>query len=277
MAMLQKYQVVGSKPEGKKVEVLPQPGTKPADKVAMTIARKEKKPGEHEEIVEKIVTFTENIRFEVFPQLNDSEEILVLVDEAHRSHTRTLHRNLRKALPNAAIIGFTGTPILRQEKTETREIFGEFIDKYLLQDAQLDGATVPILYEGRTADGLVKDAPGLDQLFEDLFRDYSPDELAIIKAKYATEGDVLEAPLLIEQKARDMIRHYVGVVLPEGFKAQVVATSRQAAVTYYEKLEQARRELVGDLEALPPATLALTDDEVEKLDPNTRFLVSAHP
>ena len=98
MAMLQKYQVVGSKPEGKKVEVLPQPGTKPADKVAMTIARKEKKPGEHEEIVEKIVTFTENIRFEVFPQLNDSEEILVLVDEAHRTTGGDLGNYLLAAL-----------------------------------------------------------------------------------------------------------------------------------------------------------------------------------
>jgi hypothetical protein len=86
-------------------------------------------------------------------------------------------------------------------------------------------------------------------LFEDMFRDYTPDELAVIKAKYATEGDVLEVPMLIEKKARDMLRHYVGVVLPEGFKAQVVATSRQAAVTYYEKLEQARRELVADLVA----------------------------
>src|SRR5213594_1635108 len=174
MAMLQKYQVVGSKPEGKKVEVLPQPGTKPADKVAMTIARKEKKPGEHEEIVEKIVTFTENIRFEVFPQLNDSEEILVLVDEAHRSHTRTLHRNLRKALPNAAIIGLTGTPILSSEKKETHEIFGDFIDKYTLQDAELDGATVPILYEGRTADGIVKDAPSLDAVFDDIIPEQQP-------------------------------------------------------------------------------------------------------
>ncbi len=262
-AMLQKYQDVEKRDGG--------------EKVAMTIFRKEKKPGKDQPVVERKITFEESIHFEEFPVLNESEDILVLVDEAHRSHTRTLHRNLRKALPNATIIGFTGTPILSKEKTETREIFGDFIDKYVLQDSELDGATVPILYEGRTADGLVKDAPGLDQLFEDMFQDYTADELAVIKAKYATEGDVLEAPMLIEQKARDMIRHYVGVVLPEGFKAQVVATSRQAAVTYYEKLEQARRELVGDLEALPPATLALTDDEVEKLDPNTRFLVSAHP
>ena len=262
-AMLQKYQDMEKRDAG--------------EKVAMTIIRKEKRPGKDQPVVEKEVTFEESIHFEEFPVLNESEEILVLVDEAHRSHTRALHRNLRKALPNAAIIGFTGTPILSKEKTETREIFGEFIDKYILQDSELDGATVPILYEGRTAEGLVKDAPGLDQLFEDMFRDYSPDELAVIKAKYATEGDVLEAPMLIEKKARDMLRHYAGVVLPEDFKAQVVATSRQAAVTYYEKLEQTRQELVSELEAVPPATLALPDDEVEKLDPNNRFLVRAHP
>jgi len=261
-AMLQKYQGVERKPAADEA-------------VVMTIIRKEKKPGRESPVVEHEVTYEENIRFEEFPLLNESEDILVLVDEAHRSHTRTLHRNLRRALPNAAIIGFTGTPILSEEKVETRDIFGDFIDKYVLREAELDGATVPILYEGRTADAFVKDAPGLDQLFEDMFRDYTPQELAVIKAKYATEGDVLEAPLLIEQKARDMLRHYVGVVLPEGFKAQVVATSRAAAVTSHAKLEQARQELMSAIEALPAETLALPEDEVERLDGQTRFLVQA--
>jgi len=262
-AMLQKYQDVTER--------------NATDKVAMTILRKEKKPGHDQPVTERQITFEESIRSINFPVLNASEEILVLVDEAHRSHTRDLHRNLRRALPNAAIIGFTGTPIFSCEKKETREVFGEFIDEYRLRDAELDGATVPILYEGRTADGLVTNAAILDQLFEDLFRDYTREELAIIKAKYATEGDVLQAPLLIEEKARDIIRHYASVVLPEGYKAQVVATSRQAAVTYHEKLEQARRELVAALEALPAATLALPDDEVEKLDAPTSFLVRTHP
>lgn len=246
------------------------------EKVAMTIVRKEKKPGKDEPVVEKAVTFEETIRFAEFPVLNESAEILVLVDEAHRSHTRSLHRNLRRALPNAAIIGFTGTPILSKEKTETREIFGDFIDKYLLQDAELDGATVPILYEGRTADGIVKEASSLDKLFEDMFRDYTPRELAVIKAKYGTEGDVLEAPLLIEQKARDLIYHYVGVIMPEGYKAQVVATSRRAAVIYRDKLLAARDALVRELEALPAAIRELPDPEIEKLDKQTRFLARAH-
>ena len=263
-AMLQKYQDNDKQSVG-------------GEKLAMTILRKEKKPGKEEPVVEREVSFEEVIRFDEFPMLNESEEILVLVDEAHRSHTRSLHRNLRRAMPNAATIGFTGTPILSKEKTETREIFGDFIDKYLLQDAELDGTTVPILYEGRTADGLVKDADSLDQLFEDMFRDYTPDELAVIKAKYGTEGDVLEAPMLIEVKARDVVRHYVGVVMPEGFKAQVVASTRRAAVTYREKLLRARNELVAQLEALPPTTLTLGEDEFAKLDAESRWLVRAHP
>lgn len=262
-AMLQKYQEVDRQ-------------KKSDDKVAMTIFRKEKKPGKDEPVVKKEVTFEENIRFEEFPKLNDSEQILVLVDEAHRGHTRTLHRNLRRALPNAVIIGFTGTPILSKEKRETREIFGDFIDKYLLQDAELDGATVPILYEGRTADGIVKDAPSLDKLFEDMFRTYSEDELKVIKAKYGTPGDVLEAPLLIEKKAKDMMRHYIGVVLSEGYKGQVVATSRLAAVTYREKLLAARDELVEGIEALPVEMLTFSEDELETLDADTRFLVRAN-
>ena len=263
-AMLQKYQQSDRK--------LLQDGS---ESVSMTIVRKEKKPGRDQPVVEKQVAFKESVQIEDFPELNRSEKILVLVDEAHRGHTKTLNRNLRRALPNAAFIGFTGTPILSAQKKETREIFGDFIDKYLLQDAELDGATVPILYEGRTADGIVKDAPSLDQLFEDMFRDYTEEELAVIKAKYGTEDDILEAPLLIEKKARDMIRHYAGVVLPEGFKAQVVATNRTAAITYWEKLLAARDELVKDIEALPADKRNLPEDEIEKLDEKMRFLVKA--
>jgi type I restriction enzyme R subunit len=262
-AMLQKYQELQGKGVGK-------------DAVAMTIMKKERIPGAQGEMTAREVTYIENIRFEEFPVLNESEDILVLVDEAHRSHTRTLHRNLRRALPNAAIIGFTGTPILSKEKIETRDIFGEFIDKYVLQESELDGATVPILYEGRTADGFVRDAAGLDELFEDMFRDWSPEDLAIIKAKYATEGDVLEAPMLIEKKAEDLLRHFVSVVLPEGFKAQVVATSRAAAVTYRTKLEQERQKLVAELESLPATFLSLSEQETENLDSRTRFLIRAH-
>jgi type I restriction enzyme, R subunit len=211
-----------------------------------------------------------------FPELNTSDEILVLVDEAHRSQSSTLHANLRRALPNAALIGFTGTPILIGEAKRTHEIFGPFIDRYTLKQSEQDGATVPILYEGRTADAAVADERSLDQLFEDMFRERTPQELEAIKRKYATRGNVLEAPKLIEAKARDMLRHYVETVLPNGLKAQLVASTRCAAVRYREQLEQAHRELVQRLEDLHPAVLALSAEELARQDTETQYLVRAH-
>lgn len=213
---------------------------------------------------------------ESFGELNDSPEILVLVDEAHRSHTSALHANLMQALPNCAKIGFTGTPILKKDKKRTQDIFGPFIDCYTIKQSEADGATVPIIYEGRTAKGAVADGRSLDQVFEDLFRDRTPKELTAIQAKYATAGRVLEAPKLIEAKARNMLRHYVLTVLPNGFKAQVVAVSRRAAVRYREALVKAHSELLQQVETLSPNLLALDADSLEKQDAETQFLVRAH-
>ncbi|HLO85542.1 MAG TPA: type I restriction endonuclease subunit R [Nostocaceae cyanobacterium] len=202
---------------------------------------------------------------EQFPILNDSEEILVLVDEAHRTQASQLHANLMRALPNCAKIGFTGTPILAGERKRTYEIFGEFIDRYTIKQSEADGTTVPILYEGRTAEAKVADGKSLDQLFEDMFREYTPEELAAIRAKYATEGNVLEAPKLIAAKAEDMLRHYVETVLPNGFKAQVVASSRLAAVRYQQALVAAHQKLVAQLESFDPAQSS-TNPEAEFLN-----------
>ena len=99
--------------------------------------------------------------------LNGDDAILVLVDEAHRSHGNDLHAYLMASIPNAAKIGFTGTPIIMGEKKRTHEIFGEFIDRYTIQESERDGATVPVLYEGRTARGAIKDGASLDELFEE--------------------------------------------------------------------------------------------------------------
>jgi type I restriction enzyme R subunit len=200
---------------------------------------------------------------EVFPVLNEDETILVLVDEAHRSHASALHANLMKALPNAARIGFTGTPIIMGAKKRTHEIFGDFIDRYTITQSEADGTTVPILYEGRTAEGAVSEGRDLDQLFEDMFHDISPEQLEAIKRKYATKGHVLEAPKLIEAKARDILRHYVEFILPNGLKAQVVAYSRMAAVRYHEALQQARDELVREAIELDDMTRDLDELELQ--------------
>ncbi|MEE4680402.1 type I restriction endonuclease subunit R [Pseudomonas alliivorans] len=197
---------------------------------------------------------------EKFEVLNEDDSILVLVDEAHRTQAGDLQANLLAGLPNCVRIGFTGTPIIMGDKKRTHEIFGEFIDRYTIKEAEADGATVPVLYEGRTANGAIKDGASLDELFEDLFRQHSQEELEAIKKKYATKGHIFDAPALIADKARDIIRHYVTNILPNGYKAQVVAYSRLAAIRYFEALRSARDELLAEAQALSSEDKVLDDE-----------------
>ena len=172
------------------------------------------------------------------PVLNDSEEILLLVDEAHRSHTKALHAHLMAALPNCAKIGFTGTPILEEDKKPTHAIFGSFIDTYDLKQSQIDGMTVPIRYEGRETKGVVKDGKTLDEVFADLFKQRTAEEVREIQAQYAGRAEVSASQAMIAAKARDMLAHYVTTVMPDGYKAQVVAGSREGAVRYQKASKQ---------------------------------------
>jgi type I restriction enzyme, R subunit len=139
-----------------------------------------------------------------------------------------------------------------------------------------DGATVPILYEGRTTGGAVAEGRDLDEVFEDMFRERTPEELDRIKAKYATKGHVMEAPALIEAKARNMLRHYVDAVLPNGFKAQVVAVSRRATLRYRDAFLKAREELFAEVEGLDPSFLTRDADARATLPERTQFLLRVH-
>ena len=150
-------------------------------------------------------------------------------EQIGRSHTNTAHANLMQALPNCVKVGFTGTPTIMRAKGQTARIFGDFIDRYTIRESEADGATVPILYESRTTGAAVEGGGKLDEVFEDMLVDRTPEELEVIKKKYATKGHVMEATALIAAKARNMLRHYVENILPNGFKAQVVAVSRHRA------------------------------------------------
>ena len=207
--------------------------------------------------------------------LNEDDSILILVDEAHRSQAGDLQAALQTGLPNCARIGFTGTPILMGDKKRTYEIFGEFIDRYTIREAEQDGAIVPILYEGRTANGAVKEGANLDELFEDLFREHTPEELEAIRKKYATKGQIFEAPALIADKARDMLRHYVTHILPSGFKAQVVAYSRLAVVRYVDAFFVARDALLAEAEALSPEDKAMDNEALCRRPPLVQAQVQA--
>ncbi|MBV5278862.1 MAG: hypothetical protein J0647_07510, partial [Campylobacteraceae bacterium] len=105
-----------------------------------------------------------------------------------------------------------------------------------------DGATVPIIYEGMTSRDSIDNKSEFDGKFEDLFADLTKEQQEAIKKKYGTKGDILEAPKRIEVIAKDMVRHYVENILPNGYKAQVVSSSRKAALRYNEAIKKALGE-----------------------------------
>ncbi len=211
----------------------------------------------------------------IFPIWNASEKILILTDEAHRSHTSMLHANMMRALPNAVNIGFTGTPIIAGKGKKTYEIFGDYIDRYTIEESQRDGATVKILYEGRKVNAKVEDGRTLDQFFDDMFRSKTEEEREAIRRRYGNVENILESLNLVQAKAEDMLLHYAANTLPSGFKAQVVAVSRKAAIRYYEAFSKAKEKLLKRIEILDPRLFRLSEDEQKNLDEETRFLMIA--
>lgn len=214
---------------------------------------------------------------QAFPVLNESEDVLVLIDEAHRSHTSGLHQNLLDALPNAARIGFTGTPIEEKNKKKTREIFGTYIDRYLLRDAEADGAIVKILYEGRELKADVTDKGTLDGLFDATFAGKSSEEREAIKDRYATRARVLNAADPLKAKAIDVLRHYIVNILPNDLKAQLVGSSRELAVQYVDALNDARDEIVAAIEGAADILKDIAPEEAQDAGGDVAFLAAALP
>ena len=197
--------------------------------------------------------FRENADGFEFSVLNDSEKIIVLVDEAHRTQYGTLGAAINAAIPNAPRIAFTGTPLIKSEKTTST--FGSYIDTYTIEQAVKDGATVQILYEGREPAVRVT-GDSLDSLFDEYFKDKTDDEKAEIKKRYGTKQAVLEAPQRIRRVCMDIIKHYREHIQPNGFKAMIVTSSRLVAIIYKEQL--------GKLDAPESAVIISSDHNDEK-------------
>jgi type I restriction enzyme R subunit len=197
-------------------------------------------------VADALVSFGSIPSADTFGVVNASDRILLMIDEAHRTQSSELGDNLFEAFPNAARIAFSGTPLITEKQGEKRTVyrFGEFIDKYKLMDSVRDGATLQILYEGRTADTALKDRHDFDAKFEDLFHNRPAEELEAIKKKYGATGDILEAERRIGAIARDLVAHYVENIFPDGFKAQVVCHSKLAAIRYRDSIRQALTERI---------------------------------
>ncbi|MBU0459322.1 MAG: DUF3387 domain-containing protein, partial [Nanoarchaeota archaeon] len=143
---------------------------------------------------------------------------------------------MRTAIPNGIFVGFSGTPLEKKDKSTTRE-FGSYIDKYLPKQSIEDGATVEIKYQPRLEKLHIKDS-NIDILFDEHFDDYTDEEKEEIKKKYGRYRIIAEDEKRIRDIAKDLLEHFNSTVKPEGFKAQIVSSTRQSAITYKKILDE---------------------------------------
>jgi type I restriction enzyme R subunit len=180
--------------------------------------------------------------------IENSENWIVMVDEAHRTQEKDLGAYLRSTLPNARFFGFTGTPVKKDDKNTYANfgVSGEgYLDKYGIDDAVADGATVPIYYTGRKTDWHIDDAK-IDILFDTWFAELDDDKLNEIKKRGVQIEDLVKHPRRVELVAYDIWTHFKAYAQPDGFKAQIVAIDREAVILYKQALT---RVIADDLKA----------------------------
>jgi type I restriction enzyme R subunit len=178
------------------------------------------------------------------PNMNTRENIIVLVDEAHRTQEGDLGRQMRAALPNAFLFGLTGTPVNKADKNTfwafgSEEDQGGYMSRYTFQDSIRDGATLPLHFEPRMVDVHV-DKVTIDKLFEDFKEEaaLTDEEADALNKKSAKMAAFLKSPERVSKIVKDIASHFKEKVAPHGFKAMIVTPDREACVQYKEELDK---------------------------------------
>jgi type I restriction enzyme, R subunit len=166
--------------------------------------------------------------------VNSSPNIFVLVDESHRSQYGQIHAKMRNVFPHACYIGFTGTPLLKKDKS-TAQKFGGFIHSYTMPKAVGDKAVVPIVYEGRESE--FKNTEAVDKWFDRITANLNPEQKADLKRKFKSAEPLYEADARMSEVAYDLSQHFAKHFQGTGLKGQFATSSKRAAITYKKLLD----------------------------------------
>lgn len=188
---------------------------------------------------------------------NDSPDIIVLVDEGHRSQNGENSVRMKQALPNAAYVAFTGTPLLKDDKTENK--FGKIIHSYTMQQAVQDGTVTPLLYEERIPELNTNDA-AIDAWFERITTKLSDKQKSDLKKKFAQKGQVYQAEGRIELIAHDISDHFQNFK-SQGLKGQLACDSKASAIRYKQLLDKIGK--VTSVVAMSPPDTREGHDDVD--------------
>jgi type I restriction enzyme R subunit len=167
--------------------------------------------------------------------VNTSADIIVLIDEGHRTQGGESHIRMKQALPNAAFVAFTGTPLLQDDKTTNK--FGPIVHAYTMQRAVEDGAVTPLLYEERIPDLDVNER-AIDSWFDRITEGLTTEQRTDLKKKFGRKGQVYNADDRIHLIALDIANHFVKNI-DDGLKGQLACESKAAAIKYKQYLDEA--------------------------------------
>lgn len=180
-----------------------------------------------------------------YPELSPRSDIIVMVDEAHRTQYLTLAENMRAGLKNAQYLAFTGTPLLGRER-RTNQWFGDYVSEYNFQQSVDDGATVPLFYEKRVPQVLIQNED-LNEEFAEIMEDENLDDAqqAKLEKRFAQEVEIIRRDDRLETIAKDIVYHfprrgYLG-------KGMVVSLDKFTAVKMYDKVQRLWKEEIKNL------------------------------
>jgi type I restriction enzyme, R subunit len=184
-------------------------------------------------------------RGQKYPKLSDRSDVIVITDEAHRSQYDIFALNMRNALPHAAFIGFTGTPLMVGEE-KTKQVFGDYVSIYNFKQSADDGATVPLFYENRIPE-LQLTNKDLNEDMERLLEEAELDEEQEkkLEREFAREYHLITRDDRLEKVAEDLVSHFMG----RGYngKAMVISIDKATAVHMYDKVTEYWQEYLKDL------------------------------
>ncbi len=195
-----------------------------------------------EQDTRKIIITTIHKFKDAYPDMNKRENIIVMVDEAHRTQEGDLGRTMRAALPNAFLFGLTGTPINKADKNTfwafgAEEDAGGYMSRYTFQESLRDRATLPLHFEPRLPNYHI-DKENLDVAFRELAGDLSEEDRNLLSKKAANMAVFLKSPERVSTIVQDIVQHFREHVEPEGLKAMIVTPDRFACVQYKEELDK---------------------------------------
>jgi type I restriction enzyme, R subunit len=203
-------------------------------------------------LINKFEAVVSNASFTV-----NNQNIFVLVDEGHRTQYGTLNVKMQKVLPTACFIAFTGTPLMKKEKS-TAVKFGGIIDTYTVSDAVADGAVVPLLFEGRSPIFNVNARP-LDNYFNKISEPLNEYQKADLKKKFSRKDTLNAGEQIIYAKAWDIAQHFKDNWQGTGFKGQLVAPNKKSAIQYKKFLDEIGL-VTSEVLVSPPDDREGTDD-----------------